>query len=136
MPFEVGRRKTGGRAPGTPNRASVDFREKVLRSGLSPIDYMCRVYRDENEPTSIRLEAAARVANFIYPRMSTVDVNSANGQPLVVQILRFSDAPVEPKQLGQGGSMIEMTAADAATEAVEAVAEVAIEATSDGEEEC
>jgi hypothetical protein len=136
MPFEVGRRKTRGRAPGTPNRASVDFREKVLRSGLSPIDYMCRVFRDENEPTSARLDAAARVANFIYPRMSTVDVNSANGQPIVVQILRFSDAPVEPKQLGQGGQMIEMTVADAATEAVEAVAEVVIEVTADGEEEC
>jgi hypothetical protein len=125
--FEKGHKRVGGRVAGVPNRVTSDFRDRVLRSGLTPLDYMCRVFRDESEPTSIRLDAAAKVASFVYPRMSTVDVSSDNEQPMIVQILRFS--PDEPKQLGQGGPMI---AIDAVTGIA---AEVVIEATDDDEEE-
>jgi hypothetical protein len=139
MPFQRGqpRPSNAGRRAGTPNRASSDFREKVLRFGLSPVDFLCQTFRDPEQPMHLRIDAAKSIIPYIYPKLSNVDINSREGQPLVVQVVRFSaDAPVEPnKRLGHA-PIIEMTAADAATEAVEAVAMVAIEATSDGEEEC
>lgn len=98
MTFEVGRKKTGGRVAGTSNHATVAHRIAILKSGLSPIDYLCSVYRDPNEPTNLRLDAARTVANFIYPRLSSVDLNSHNDQPLTVQILRFSDLPLADRR--------------------------------------
>jgi hypothetical protein len=138
MPFQRGqpRPSNAGRRAGTPNRASSDFREKVLRSGLSPVDFLCQTFRDPEQPMHLRVDAAKSIIPYIYPKLSNVDVSSGDGQPLVVQILRFSaDAPAENKRLGHA-PIIEMIAADAATEAVETVAEVVIEATTDGEEEC
>ena len=84
----------------------------------------------------LRVDAAKSIIPYIYPKLSNVDVHSRDGQPLVVQILRFSaDAPAEP-DMQLGVPIIEITAADAATGAVETAAEVVIEATADGEEEC
>jgi hypothetical protein len=139
MPFQRGqpRPSNAGRRAGTPNRASSDFREKVLRSGLSPVDFLCQTFRDPEQPMHLRVDAAKSIIPYIYPKLSNVDVHSRGGLPLVVQVLRFSaDAPVEPnKQLGHV-PMIEMTVADAATETVEAIVEAAVEATADGEGEC
>jgi hypothetical protein len=135
MPFEVGRKKTGGRARGVPNRASADFRDRILRSGVSPADFLTQVYRDETQPMSIRVDCARTLCAYVYPKVANVDINSHEGQPQVIQIIRFSADAVEPnKRLG--APIIDMTVADAGTEAVETVAEVVIEATSDGEEEC
>jgi hypothetical protein len=91
MPFEVGRKKTGGRARGVPNRATSDFREKVLRSELPPIEFLCQIYRDPEAAPNLRLDAAKSVANFVYPKLSNVDINRNSAQPIIVQILRFSD---------------------------------------------
>jgi len=83
----------------------------------------------------LRVDAAKSIIPYIYPKLSNVDVHSRDGQPLVVQILKFSaDAPAERNERLAAPPVIDLTA-DASTEAVEAVAEVVIEATADGEEE-
>ena len=137
MPFQRGqpRPANAGRRAGTPNKVAADFRERILRSGLSPADFLAATFRDETQPINVRVDCAKTLCSFLYPRLANVDIGSANGAPLVVQVLRFSDTPVEPNKQLVGSSMIEMTA-DAATEAVEATAGMVIEATRDGEEEC
>jgi hypothetical protein len=91
MPFQRGqpRPSNAGRRAGTPNRASSDFREKVLRSGLSPVDFLCQTFRDPEQPMHVRVDAAKSIIPYIYPKLSNVDVRSGDGQPMVVQILGF-----------------------------------------------
>ena len=48
-------RKTGGRRRGTPNRATVSKRDQILASGMSPLDFMVSVFRDETQPLAVRL---------------------------------------------------------------------------------
>lgn len=67
-------RKTGGRKKGTPNRITVAWRDGALASGLSPLDYMLRVMRDENEAPDRRLDAAARAAPYVHQRLAAVEV--------------------------------------------------------------
>jgi hypothetical protein len=119
MPFQRGqpRPSNAGRRAGTPNRASSDFREKVLRSGLSPVDFLCQTFRDPEQPMHLRVDAAKSIIPYIYPKLSNVDVNSRDGQPLVVQILRFADLADEPK-LTPAGPMIEMATENAVIDAV------------------
>jgi hypothetical protein len=83
--------KTGGRRRGTPNRATASKRDQILGSGMSPLDFMVSVFRDEAQPLALRLDAARSVAPYCHPRLSTVDVGSHEDKPLQVQIIRFSD---------------------------------------------
>src|SRR5215469_12377155 len=105
--FQKGHAKVGGRVAGVANRRTLDFRQRILHSGLAPADYLHRVMSDEGEPTHLRVDCAKALCNFVYPRMASVDVNSASGQPLVVNVLRFTDPQVEVTQLGQGGAWID-----------------------------
>jgi hypothetical protein len=135
MPFQRGqpRPSNAGRRAGTPNRASSDFRDKVLRSGLSPVDFLCQTFRDPEQPMHLRVDAAKSIIPYIYLKLSNVDINSRDGQPLVVQVLRFSaDAPVElNKRLG--APIIEMVTADGVTEVVTEIVAPAVTANEDDE---
>ncbi len=64
-----GQAKTGGRKKGTPNKNTV-VREKVIAaSGLTPLDYLLSIVRDEMAHKSLRLEAAKSAAPYCHPRM-------------------------------------------------------------------
>ena len=43
-----GHRENAGRKRGTPNRATAARQEEVAASGITPLDYMLKVLRDEN----------------------------------------------------------------------------------------
>lgn len=74
-------RKTGGRRRGTPNRITAAWREAAIASGLTPLDYMLLVMRDESNPTELRLDAAARAAPFVHPRLAAVEVVRSPSEP-------------------------------------------------------
>jgi hypothetical protein len=97
-PFLPGHPRFGGRKPGTKDKLVAAREAAVLKSGLSPLDYLVGVYRDESEPTATRVDAARTVCQYVYPRLQSVDVNGREGQPLIVQVLRFSDLAVEEQK--------------------------------------
>lgn len=38
---------------------------------------------------------AQTVASFVYPKLSSVDVNAHSDQPITVQVITFADVPIE-----------------------------------------
>ena len=46
---------------------------EIAASGLTPLEYMLKVLRDENEDTPRRDEMAKAAAPYCHPRLSTVD---------------------------------------------------------------
>ena len=86
MPRPVGLPKTGGRKRGTPNKASATREADIKASGLTPLDYMLQVMRDEEAPTELRLDAAARAAPYVHPRLSSVAVENKDGQPFAISV--------------------------------------------------
>lgn len=124
--FQPGHKKLGGRTPGVKSKLVAAREGACLRSGLSPIAYLCSVYQDEEQPANLRVEAARAVAQYVYPRVQPVDVNGAAGQPLVVNVLRF--APDLPDALPSGGrQIIEMRAGDAVTDVIVAPVAAALD---------
>ena len=98
--------RRGGRSKGTPNRRTLALRQGLVTVGakpeeaalppaLLPLDLMLSVVRDENLPLEVRLTAARYAAPYCHHHKGQVDTNGIS-QPLVVQILRFSEAS-EPK---------------------------------------
>ena len=87
-------RKTGGRRPGTPNRVTAAKRDQILASGMSPLDYLVSVFRDEDQPVNVRLDAARSAANFVHPRISMLGIGRLEDRSLQVRIVRFGDPPI------------------------------------------
>src|SRR5712692_1223398 len=77
--------RRGGRRRGTPNRATAAKAAAVAASGLTPLDYLISVLRDETAPRAERMEAAARAAPYVHPRLAAIEHTGAAGGPIQVE---------------------------------------------------
>ena len=78
--------KTGGRKAGTPNKASAAKAAAIAASGLTPVDYMLSVMRDENAAPEVRLGAARAAAPYVHRRLSSVAYSGPEGGPIEMAI--------------------------------------------------
>lgn len=71
--------KTGGRQKGTPNRASIAKEAAIAASGLTPLDFMLSVLRDETREFEHRMDAAKSAAPYVHPKRVPVDGDGKEG---------------------------------------------------------
>lgn len=83
--------RRGGRAKGTPNKATAAKAEEVAASGLTPLDYMLNVLRDETEAPERRQWASQTAAPYVHPKLAQVEHGNKDNKPLEV-IIRAADA--------------------------------------------
>lgn len=67
-------RKTGGRTKGTPNKKTTKLAEEVKRKGVTPLEYMLEVLRNEENPADVRMDAAKSAAPYVHSKMPTAIV--------------------------------------------------------------
>lgn len=72
-----GTRPGAGRKAGTPNKASVERQKAVEESGLTPLEYMLSVLRNEGETMENRCWAAEKAAPYVHPRLANVEMNAS-----------------------------------------------------------
>lgn len=70
-----GARNGAGRKGGSPNKASAARQAEVAASGLTPLDYMLEVLRDETQERSRRDEMAKAAAPYVHPKLANIDAN-------------------------------------------------------------
>lgn len=83
-----GARPGAGRKKGTCNAKTRDIANKAIESGITPLEYLLQVMRDEQEDKKDRLDAAKSAAPYIHPRLSAVEVTGDEDNPVrtVMQI--------------------------------------------------
>lgn len=79
-------KKTGGRQKGTPNKASAALASDIAASGLTPLDYMLDVLRDENADPKDRMWAAEKAAPYVHPKLATIEHSGKGGGPFQIVI--------------------------------------------------
>ena len=84
--------KTGGRKPGVPNKLTVERQAQVAASGLTPLDYMLRVMRDEQADDIRRADMAKAAAPYVHPRLASTELTGKDGGPLRVEVVKFDTA--------------------------------------------
>lgn len=90
--------KTGGRTKGTPNRATVARQQEIAATGLTPLDYMLSIMRDESNPTDMRLDAANKAAPYVHPKLAAVEHTGKGGVALTPTIIfEGMEAAKEPE---------------------------------------
>jgi hypothetical protein len=68
-----GSRTGAGRKPGQTTKLNQEARERALESGISPLDYMLGLLRDDKNPSDVRFEAAKAAAPYVHARLAAVE---------------------------------------------------------------
>lgn len=68
-----GARPGGGRPKGSPNKATQARQAEIAASGLTPLDYMLAILRDETAEHESRKWAAQNAAPYVHPKLSSVE---------------------------------------------------------------
>ena len=86
-------RKTGGRRKGTPNKATAVRQAEIAGSGMTPLDFILEVMRNEENNLAVRLDAAVKAAPYVHPKLASVDhTHSRDVGPRAVYLI--SDTPM------------------------------------------
>lgn len=79
-----GKRPNAGRKKGAANKASIARQKEIAESGLTPLDYMMRVLRDDLETPERRMDAAKSAAPYVHPRLQAVEHTGKDGGPIEI----------------------------------------------------
>src|SRR4051794_13326063 len=90
-------RKTGGRQKGTPNKRTLKLQALAapVQGGDSPLEFLTGIYRNTALPLELRVDAAAKAAPLVHPRLGGSTLKGDGENPLQV-INRIEMVPVEP----------------------------------------
>jgi hypothetical protein len=65
--------RRGGRQKGTRNKLTQEIARAASEGGITPLEYMLRVLRDETETPERRDWAAEKAAPYMHPRLASAD---------------------------------------------------------------
>lgn len=68
-----GKRPGAGRPPGAVNKATAQRQAEIAASGVTPLEYMLAIMRDEAADEAKRLDAAKAAAPYVHPRLAAVE---------------------------------------------------------------
>ncbi len=70
-----GKRAGAGRPPGARNIRSEETARQIQESGLTPLQFLMDIVRDEDAPRKDRIECAKSAAPFCHARLSSIDMD-------------------------------------------------------------
>lgn len=81
-----GKREGAGRKKGVPNKVTAALTREIAASGLTPLDWMLGVLRDEEADKERRDKAARDAAPYVHSRLSSTELTGKGGGPVQVNI--------------------------------------------------
>jgi hypothetical protein len=79
-----GTRPGAGRPAGASNRRTIEQIEAIEASGLTPLDFMLDVLRDELRPFDARMDAAKAAAPYCHAKRAPVGSDGEDAPGLTV----------------------------------------------------
>jgi hypothetical protein len=68
-----GRRAGSGRRKSGTNRLDTKARQQAMESGLSPLEFMLAILRNEANSDAVRMEAAKAAAPYVHARLAHIE---------------------------------------------------------------
>jgi hypothetical protein len=81
-----GKRAGAGRKPGSLTKKTREVAERAAAKGITPLEYLLSVMRDESQSLPIRLDAAKASAPYIHPRLNAIEHGGDGGGPINVEV--------------------------------------------------
>jgi hypothetical protein len=93
-----GNRPGAGRPKGVPNKATAERQATIAASGLTPLDYMLSVLRDEGAEPQVRMEAAKCAAPYVHPRLASIEHGGKDGSPIELEEIKIRLVKAQPDE--------------------------------------
>jgi hypothetical protein len=93
-----GNRPGAGRPKGVPNKATAERQATIAASGLTPLDYMLAVLRDESADDQRRMEAAKCAAPYVHPRLASIEHGGKDGSPIELEEIKIRLVKAQPDE--------------------------------------
>jgi hypothetical protein len=71
-----GARKGAGRKTGSATKRTREIADRAAKEGITPLEYMLQVMRNESNDPRERLSAAVSAAPFLHARLSSIEMNA------------------------------------------------------------
>jgi hypothetical protein len=71
-----GKQPNAGRKKGVPNKASIRRQAQIRSTGITPLDFMISILRNEDATPEDRKWAAQTAAPYVHPRLSSIEANA------------------------------------------------------------
>jgi hypothetical protein len=68
-----GARPGAGRPKGGHNLISAEARAQALASGITPLDYLLSILRDDKVTRDVRMDAAKAAAPYMHARLASIE---------------------------------------------------------------
>lgn len=81
-----GYRPGAGRKPGAINRKTQEIALRACDEGLTPVEYLLAVMRDESNEQAVRIDAAKAAAPYCHPRLQAVEHSGKDGGAIPINI--------------------------------------------------
>lgn len=86
-----GKRPGAGRKPSALTQRTRQIAEQAIEGGITPLDYLLSIVRDEGQEQAARVDAAKAAAPFVHPRLNAIDHTSTDGsmaeKPTVIKLV-------------------------------------------------
>lgn len=82
-----GKREGAGRPSGAVTKRTREAAEKAAEEGLTPLDYMLTILRDETADDKDRMWAAEKAAPYIHAKLASVEHKGEDGGPIVFKTI-------------------------------------------------
>ena len=93
-----GKRSGAGRPRGAPNKANAERQAAIAASGLTPLDYMLAVLRDESAEPNTRMEAAKSAAPYVHPKLASIEHGGKDDSPIQIEEIKIRLVKAQPDE--------------------------------------
>lgn len=83
-----GAREGAGRKKGEPNKRTAALVAKVEATGITPLDYLLGIMRDDTAEPRDRQNAAVAAAPYVHAKLASVEVSGKGGAAIQVEQVR------------------------------------------------
>ena len=66
--------RRGGRQAGVANKRTREIADRAMKEGITPLEYMLQVLRDENAERPRRDDMAKAAAPYLHPRLASTEL--------------------------------------------------------------
>lgn len=77
-----GKREGAGRPAGSVTAKTREIADRAAAEGLTPLEFMLKLLRDEAADMKDRMWAAEKAAPFIHPKLANIEHTGKDGKPI------------------------------------------------------
>ena len=75
-----------GKPKGTLTKRTREIAERCAAEGITPLEYLLSVLRDERQSLEVRLDAAKAAAPYMHSRLAAVESTIKTDEPIKVEV--------------------------------------------------